>query len=49
MRLIAIALALLFAGTTASFGHYNMLFPNKPWANKDEKVTFTYQYVDEKK
>ncbi|MBI2805504.1 MAG: DUF4198 domain-containing protein [Planctomycetes bacterium] len=44
MRLFTFAtLASLLVAAT-SFAHYNMLFPDKPWATKGEKVTFTYQY-----
>src|SRR5579871_1499989 len=44
MRRIGIALAALLFAVSVGFGHYNMLLPDKPWANKDEKVTFTYQF-----
>lgn len=44
MRRLGIAAALLLLAATSSFGHYNMLLPDKPWAKKDEKVTFTYQF-----
>lgn len=44
MRQIAIAMLALVSATSASFAHYNMLLPDKPWANKDEKVAFTYQF-----
>lgn len=44
MRRIGLALSVLLLANTASFAHYNMLFPDKPWANKEEKVTFTYQF-----
>lgn len=44
MRQIGIAMLALVSATSASFAHYNMLLPDKPWANKDEKVTFTYQF-----
>jgi cobalt/nickel transport protein len=42
-RIILALVALGFSGGSA-FAHYNMLLPDKPWANKDEKVTFTYQF-----
>lgn len=38
------AMILLLSCTTTSFAHYNMLMPDKAWANKGEKVTFTYQF-----
>jgi cobalt/nickel transport protein len=44
MRRIGIALSMLLFANTASHGHYNMLLPDKPWAEKGEKVTFTYQF-----
>ena len=44
MRRIGIAFVVLLSAANASFAHYNMLLPDKPWANKDEKVTFTYQF-----
>ncbi|MSQ93586.1 MAG: DUF4198 domain-containing protein [Gemmataceae bacterium] len=44
MRRIAIVLWVLLFANAASFAHYNMLLPDRPWANKDEKVTFTYQF-----
>ncbi len=34
----------LLLTTTPGFAHYNMLLPDKPWAEKDEKITFTYQF-----
>lgn len=40
----AIALLVLAFAASVSGAHYNMLLPDKPWANKDEKVTFTYQF-----
>ena len=42
-RLLAVLLILLGCATT-SVAHYNMLIPDKAWANKGEKVTFTYQF-----
>src|SRR5260370_42051242 len=44
MHRIWLALVLLVGCATASFAHYNMLIPDKAWANKGEKVTFTYQF-----
>jgi uncharacterized GH25 family protein len=44
MYRFAIALALLPCMAAGSFAHYNMLLPHKPWAEKGEKVTFTYQF-----
>lgn len=44
MRRIGIALSVLLLVNAASVAHYNMLFPDKPWAEKGEKVTFTYQF-----
>jgi uncharacterized GH25 family protein len=44
MRHILAAILALLVGATTSFAHYNMLLPDKPWAQKDEKVTFTYQF-----
>jgi cobalt/nickel transport protein len=44
MHRIWLALVLLTAWATTSFAHYNMLIPDKAWANKGEKVTFTYQF-----
>ena len=43
MRRIGAVILLLGCATT-SFAHYNMLMPDKAWANKGEKVTFTYQF-----
>jgi cobalt/nickel transport protein len=43
MRRICAVLLLLSSATT-SFAHYNMLIPDKAWAEKGEKVTFTYQF-----
>lgn len=37
----ALTLALL---TSLCDAHYNMLLPSKPWAEKGEKITFTYQF-----
>src|SRR5713226_10183303 len=44
MHRIWLALVLLVGCVTTSFAHYNMLIPDKAWANKGEKVTFTYQF-----
>jgi cobalt/nickel transport protein len=44
MRRIGIALFALTLATSTSFAHYNMLLPDKPWANKGDKVTFAYQF-----
>jgi cobalt/nickel transport protein len=38
------ALMLLLFSATTSVAHYNMLIPDKAWANKGDKVTFTYQF-----
>jgi len=38
------ALLLWMSFATTSFAHYNMLIPDKAWANKGDKVTFTYQF-----
>jgi uncharacterized GH25 family protein len=43
MRRTFALLLLLFSATT-SVAHYNMLIPDKAWANKGDKVTFTYQF-----
>ena len=37
MRRIGALMLLLFSATT-SFAHYNMLIPDKAWANKGDKV-----------
>jgi cobalt/nickel transport protein len=34
----------LLCTTATSVAHYNMLLPDKAWAQKGEKVTFTYQF-----
>jgi cobalt/nickel transport protein len=44
MRRIGIAIFALTLAASTSFAHYNMLLPDKPWANKGDKVTFTYQF-----
>jgi len=44
MRRIWPVILVLLIGVTPSFAHYNMLLPDKAWAQKDEKVTFTYQF-----
>ena len=44
MRQMYAAILVSLYCATSSFAHYNMLIPGKPWANKDEKVTFTYQF-----
>ena len=44
MPRIWIAMLVQMACVSASSAHYNMLFPDKPWANKGEKVAFTYQF-----
>jgi uncharacterized GH25 family protein len=44
MRRAWAVLLVLASCATTSFAHYNMLFPDKPWAKKGEKVTFTYQF-----
>ena len=44
MGRIGIAILVQMACVCASCAHYNMLIPDKPWANKGEKVTFTYQF-----
>jgi cobalt/nickel transport protein len=44
MRQIGIALFAFVLAASTSFAHYNMLLPDKPWANKGDKVTFTYQF-----
>ncbi|HZZ78941.1 MAG TPA: DUF4198 domain-containing protein [Gemmataceae bacterium] len=38
------AMSLMLTAVSAANAHYNMLLPNKPWAEKGEKVTFTYQF-----
>jgi uncharacterized GH25 family protein len=40
----ACAIFVLLSCATTSLAHYNMLFPDKPWTKKGEKVTFTYQF-----
>ncbi|MSU76963.1 MAG: DUF4198 domain-containing protein [Gemmataceae bacterium] len=42
-RVIASAVTLTLLASAGS-AHYNMLLPSKPWAEKGEKVTFTYQF-----
>lgn len=44
MRCILAAISALLVGAMPSLAHYNMLLPDKPWAQKDEKVVFTYQF-----
>lgn len=44
MPRLALALSMLLLANAAGFAHYNMLLPDKPWAKKDEKITFTYQF-----
>jgi uncharacterized GH25 family protein len=44
MRTIGMACLVLLITAANSFAHYNMLLPEKPWAEKGEKITFTYQY-----
>jgi cobalt/nickel transport protein len=44
MRRIGIAMFALTLAASTSFAHYNMLLPDKAWANKGDKVTFTYQF-----
>ncbi len=44
MRQLATALAIMLLTSRLGFAHYNMLLPDKPWAEKGEKVTFTYQF-----
>lgn len=44
MRCVALAVMLLLGMVSASRAHYNMLLPDKAWANKGDKVTFTYQF-----
>src|ERR1051325_3734647 len=44
MRSAWLALLLLACGATVSTAHYNMLLPDKAWAKKGDKVTFTYQF-----
>ena len=41
---IGLALIAWVLLATPGFAHYNMLLPNKPWADKGEKVTLTYQF-----
>ena len=42
-RFAALLWSLLFY-VTSSEAHYNMLLPDKAWADKGDKVTFTYQF-----
>ena len=44
MGRIWIAILVQMACVSATCAHYNMLIPDKPWANKGEKVAFTYQF-----
>jgi len=44
MRRIGFAFLVLLLASTPGIAHFNMLLPNKPWADKGEKVTFTYQF-----
>ena len=44
MQRIGPAILLLLSCATTSFAHYNMLLPDRPWAKKGEKITFTYQF-----
>ena len=44
MRRTWAAILVLMYFATTSFAHYNMLLPDKAWANKGDKVTFTYQF-----
>ena len=44
MRRYPIVLAALLLSTPFNFAHYSMLLPDKPWAEKGEKITFTYQF-----
>src|SRR5262249_50239784 len=44
MGRILIAIVVQMACVGASCAHYNMLIPGKPWANKGEKIAFTYQF-----
>jgi cobalt/nickel transport protein len=44
MRHLGAAFLIVGCCTTVSFAHYNILLPDKPWTQKGEKVTFTYQY-----
>ena len=44
MRRGCTALCFLLCVSMPSTAHYNMLLPDKPWAEKGDKVTFTYQY-----
>src|SRR5476651_2380482 len=44
MRQIWAGLVVLIVCATTSVAHYNMLIPDKAWANKGDKVTFTYQF-----
>jgi cobalt/nickel transport protein len=39
-----LAVFLLIIAVSAANAHYNMLLPDKAWAQKGEKVTFTYQF-----
>ncbi len=43
LRVIVSAITLAILASAGS-AHYNMLLPSKPWAEKGEKVTFTYQF-----
>lgn len=44
MRQTWAAILALLISATPSLAHYNMLLPDKAWAQKDEKVGFTYQF-----
>ena len=44
MRHLLAVFVMLLIAAAPSFAHYNMLLPDKPRAQKDEKVAFIYQF-----
>jgi cobalt/nickel transport protein len=44
MRRLWASTLVLIGFATTSFAHYNMLLPDKAWATKGDKITFTYQF-----
>jgi cobalt/nickel transport protein len=44
MRRLAVAFLVILGFASLCKAHYNMLLPDKAWANKGERVTFTYQF-----
>src|ERR1043166_2084362 len=44
MRRVCLGISFLLLASESSTAHYNMLLPDKPWAEKGDKVTFIYQF-----